>query len=81
MQSSKSNSAYNKIFMKADNKLFNDFVMRMSQNIFYEEANLGKFNKIRNNEKLDFLYPTREIFKEYFKIAGSFQLNGVTTLR
>lgn len=70
MHSSKSDSAYNKIFMKADNKLFNDFVMRMSQNIFYEEANLEKFNKIRNNEKLDFLYPTREIFKEYFKIAG-----------
>ena len=69
-QSSESDSTYNKIVMKADNKLFNDFVMKMSQKIFYEETNLEKFNKIGNNEKLDFLYPTREIFKEYFRIAG-----------
>lgn len=69
-RNSKSDAAYDEIVTKTDNKLFNDFVMRLSQKIYYEEADLEKFTKIGNNEKLDFLYPTREIFKEYFRIAG-----------
>ena len=35
-----------------------------------DDVDFDKYNNCLDGKKLDFLFPTREIFKEYFKIAG-----------
>lgn len=68
-KSSEADASYNKIFGKIDSILFEDFVMRMSKIISNDDTNFDKYSNCIDGEKLDFLFPTREIFKEYFKIA------------
>lgn len=44
--------------------------MRMSKIISNDNTDFDKYSNCLEGEKLDFLFPTKEIFKEYFKIAG-----------
>lgn len=69
-KSSEADESYNRIFGKIDSILFEDFVMRMSKIISNDNTDFDKYSNCLEGEKLDFLFPTREIFKEYFKIAG-----------
>lgn len=68
-KSAEADASYNRIASETNNILFDDFVMRMSQKISNDEANFNKYTNCLDGEKLDFLFPAREIFKEYFKIA------------
>jgi hypothetical protein len=68
-KSAEAEANYNRIASETNNILFDDFVMRMSQKISNDEANFNKYTNCLDGEKLDFLFPAREIFKEYFKIA------------
>lgn len=68
-KSSEADESYNRIFGKIDSILFEDFVMRMSKIISNDNTDFDKYSNCLEGEKLDFLFPTREIFKEYFKIA------------
>mgnify|MGYP000903622148 CR=1 FL=1 len=69
-KSAESDANYNRIASKIDSVLFYDFVMRMSQKISNDDVDFDKYTNCLDGEKLDFLFPAREIFKEYFKIAG-----------
>lgn len=69
-KSSEADESYNRISGKIDSILFEDFVMRMSKIISNDNTDFDKYSNCLEGEKLDFLFPTREIFKEYFKIAG-----------
>ncbi len=57
---------YQDIYNKIDNKLFLDFVYRMSKRI--ENKDIYNWNHFSESCGLiDFLYQSREIFKEYYK--------------
>lgn len=61
-----SQPAYNKVFEKLDDSLFLDFVLRMSERLNDDNLDWAHFE---NGGKIDFLYHTREIFKEYYEVA------------
>lgn len=69
-KSAEADANYNRIASKTDSILFDDFVMRMSEIISNDDVNFEKYSNCLDGNKLDFLSPAREIFKEYFKIAG-----------
>ena len=69
-KSAESDESYNRIANEIDSILFDDFVMRMSKIISNDEVDFEKYCNCLDGKKLDFLSPAREIFKEYFKIAG-----------
>lgn len=63
----KSTLAYNNVYKKLDNTLFLDFLVRFSEKLVDDSLNWAQFN---GEVHLDFLHHTREIFKEYYEIAG-----------
>lgn len=63
-----STEAFDELFDKLDDSLFNDFVIRFAEKLSDDETEWKNYSG--NSNVLDFLYWTREIFKEYFKIAG-----------
>lgn len=69
-KSAEADANYNRISVETDSVLFDDFVMRMSKIISNDDVDFDKYSNCHDGEKLDFLSPAREIFKEYFKIAG-----------
>ena len=69
-KSAEADANYNRISGETDSVLFDDFVMRMSKIISNDDVDFDKYSNCHDGEKLDFLSPAREIFKEYFKIAG-----------
>ena len=69
-KSAEADASYNRIASETDSILFDDFVMRMSKKIVNDNVDFDKYNNCLDGKKLDFLFPTREIFKEYFEIAG-----------
>ena len=69
-KSAEADENYNRIASETDSILFDDFVMRMSEMISNDNIDFDKYSNCLDGEKLDFLFPAREIFKEYFKIAG-----------
>ena len=69
-KSAEADASYNRIASETDSILFDDFVMRMSKIISNDDVNFDKYNNCLDGKKLDFLFPAREIFKEYFEIAG-----------
>ena len=69
-RSAESDESYNRIANEIDSILFDDFVMRMSEIISNDDVDFEKYSNCLDGNKLDFLSPAREIFKEYFKIAG-----------
>ena len=69
-KSAEADANYNRIASETDSVLFDDFVMRMSKKIANDDVDFDKYNNCLDGNKLDFLFPTREIFKEYFEIAG-----------
>ena len=69
-KSAESDESYNRIANEIDSILFDDFVMRMSEIISNDDVDFEKYSNCLDGKKLDFLSPAREIFKEYFKIAG-----------
>lgn len=59
---------YKEIYETMNNTLFLDFVMRMSQRLENkEDYEWNKFTE--GSSKVDFLYQSREIFKEYYKMC------------
>lgn len=64
MHREESQPVYNKIYADLDDGLFNDFVMRMTEKLSDDQLNCAHFGEAG---KIDFLYHTREIFKEYYK--------------
>lgn len=62
--------AYNEVFEKTNSILFNDFVIRMADKLSVENPDLFHHTSCAEGKKLDFLYLTRQIFKDYFKIAN-----------
>lgn len=68
-KSAESEASYNRIANEINSILFEDFVMRMSEMISNDDVNFEKYSNCLDGNKLDFLSPAREIFKEYFKIA------------
>ena len=66
---SECNREYNKILNKTNNKLFKDFVVRMAEELSKENVKLDNYSQTSNSEKIDFLFLTRKIFREYFEIA------------
>ena len=69
-KSAESDESYNRIANETNSTLFEDFVMRMSEMISNDDVDFEKYSNCLDGDKLDFLSPAREIFKEYFKIAG-----------
>ena len=61
-----STEKYNELFNETTDELFQDFVLRFSEILSYENTEW----KYYNHGKVDFLKNTRTIFEEYFKIAG-----------
>lgn len=57
---------YNHVYRKMNNTLFKDFVVRFSSLLEDDELNWEHFE---HNGKIDFLYHTREVFKEYYRLA------------
>lgn len=56
---------YIEVYEKINSGLFRDFVLRFSKKLMQDDLNWKHYS----GNKLDFLYYTREIFKEYFEIA------------
>ncbi len=54
---------YESVLNDADNLLFRDFCYRMGEKIAHQEDLFG-------TEDFDYLYCTRQIFREYYRIAG-----------
>lgn len=54
---------YENVLNDADNLLFRDYCFRMGEKIAHQEDLFG-------DEDFDYLYCTREVFKEYYRIAG-----------
>lgn len=61
-----STEKYNELFEEITDDLFQDFVLRFSE-VLSDPSTEWKYY---NYGKVDFLKNTREIFEEYFKIAG-----------
>ena len=69
-KSSIAERAYNEVSKKINSVLFNDFVIRMADKLSEDNVNLLNYSVCAEGEKVDFLYLTRQIFKEYFAIAN-----------
>lgn len=69
-KSSAAERAYNEVSKKINSVLFNDFVIRMADKLSEDNVNLLNYSACAEGEKVDFLYLTRQIFKEYFEIAN-----------
>lgn len=64
-RSQESTEIYKKIYESIDNTLFTDFCFRMSERL--ESASDYKWDNYTDNNDFDFLYNTRDIFKDYYK--------------
>lgn len=58
---------YLEIYNSVNNTLFKDFVMRMAERL--ENKYEYEWNYFGNSNKVDFLYQTREIFREYYNMC------------
>lgn len=56
---------YIEVYDKIDSRLFRDFVLRFSKKLLADDLDWKHYS----GNKIDFLYYTREVFKEYFAIA------------
>lgn len=61
-----SQPAYNKVYDSLNDNLFLDFLVRMAERLSDENLHWVHFEQ---GSKIDFLFHTREIFKEYYSIA------------
>ncbi len=61
-----SQPAYNEVYELLDNKLYLDFIIRLAEKLDDDTLDWAQFE---GGGKIDFLYHTREIFKEYYEIA------------
>lgn len=61
-----SQPAYNAVYDSLDNKLYLDFIIRLAERLDDETVDWAQFE---GSGKIDFLYHTREIFKEYYEVA------------
>lgn len=61
-----SQPAYNAVYDSLDNKLYLDFIIRLAERLDDDAVDWAQFE---GSGKIDFLYHTREIFKEYYEIA------------
>lgn len=61
-----SQPAYNAVYDSLDNKLYLDFIIRLAERLDDDAVDWAQFE---GSGKIDFLYHTREIFKEYYDIA------------
>lgn len=62
--------AFKSLLDEIDDKLFQDFVVRFSNKLSDDSLNWAVYSSTSNTGSVDFLYYAREIFKEYFEIAG-----------
>lgn len=58
---------YNAIYEDLNSTLFNDFIVRIAERLDDDELNWANFGEAG---KIDFLYHTREIFKEYYELVN-----------
>lgn len=62
-------AAYDTVYKKMNNVLFQDFVLRMAERLeSWQSYDWNYFGE--QGGKVDFLHQSREIFKEYYKEAG-----------
>lgn len=61
-----SQPAYNAVYESIDDTLFSDFMVRLAERLSDDTIDWAHFE---NNGKIDFLYHTREIFKDYYEMA------------
>ncbi|WP_300409150.1 restriction endonuclease PLD domain-containing protein [Lagierella sp.] len=66
-KSQESTEFFKNIYESIDNTLFSDFCYRMSQRL--ESAHDYKWDNYTEDNSFDFLFNTREIFKEYYEEA------------
>lgn len=71
-----STEAYMQLLSELDDKLFQDFIVRFSQKLNDNSINWAVYPESSNTGSVDFLYYTREIFKEYLKLQEFASLNG-----
>lgn len=62
--------AFKSLLDEIDDKLFQDFIVRFSNKLSDDSLNWAVYSSNSNTGSVDFLYHAREIFKEYFQIAG-----------
>lgn len=62
--------AFTSLLDEIDDKLFQDFIVRFSNKLSDDSINWAVYSSNSNTGSVDFLYHAREIFKEYFQIAG-----------
>lgn len=58
---------YNKIYDSLNSTLFNDFIVRISERLSDDDIDWVNFGE---TGKIDFLYHSREIFKEYYAMSN-----------
>lgn len=62
--------AFKSLLDEINDKLFQDFIVRFSNKLSDDSLNWAVYSSNSNTGSVDFLYYAREIFKEYFEIAG-----------
>lgn len=62
--------AFTSLLDEIDDKLFQDFIVRFSNKLSDDSLNWAVYSSNSNTGSVDFLYHAREIFKEYFHVAG-----------
>lgn len=62
--------AFKSLLDEINDKLFQDFIVRLSNKLSDDSLNWAVYSSNSNTGSVDFLYYAREIFKEYFEIAG-----------
>lgn len=67
MYREESQPIYNEIYGDLNNILFDDFIFRLSEHLSNDETNWVNFGA---TGKIDFLYHSREIFKEYYEMSN-----------
>ena len=65
----KSVKAYTEVFEIINDTLFQDFVIRFAEKLTDDNLSWKNYSLHSSTGLIDFLYWSREIFKEYFKIA------------
>ena len=65
----KSVKAYTEVLEMVNDTLFQDFVMRFAEKLTDDNLNWKNYSLHSSTGLIDFLYWSREIFKEYFEIA------------
>lgn len=66
----KSVKAYTEVLEIINDTLFQDFVIRFAEKLTDDNLSWKNYSLHSSTGLIDFLYWSREIFKEYFKIAG-----------